>query len=1056
MRKIFAFIFAFASLYLTSQTTCQTAAPFCAGGTSGITFPATTVQATPPPNAPAGPDYGCLGSTPNAAWYYMQIGTSGPLDVLIAGQLANGGSGYDVDFICWGPFSSLANVCNSLTASFTVDCSYSGSYTETLNIANGITGQYYMVLITNFSNATQNIVFNQINTTTPGAGNTNCAILQVANTSICAGSVGTITATNNGNLTSPNYSINPSSAAPNSTGIFTVAPTVTTTYTLYVTGLNSSGATVTQTATTTMSVNTQPLVAPTLTQTSCTSTVNALNLHLTFNPPTPVPTYTITWSGVPNGITSANQTSVTGGISAGAYTATIVAAGGCSVVSNLTITPQPAPATFTLIPLSNVFSVTCSHPNVVVDASEASFTYTWTNGTGTPINDSEALFNASNLGTWTITGLNPASGCVASHTFMVVQNTVTPSAVVSPSFQNITCVSTPSTVSVTATPTLNTSHHIYAPGGAQLSVPSYTAIYVPGAPGLYIDTVRNDLSGCYVVKTFSVTSSDDYPTLTVTSGNNFTVGCLSHSLSPITIFGETTPPPGGGSVTYTLLAPNFSGTYGFGPLGQYNVSAPGTWTAVVKSLANNCETKIPFSIIQYTAGPDIHANVPQQILSCDVNSTTLTAITSNTNVAFSWSYPGPTGALTVVNPTVAVNTTTNVNSSILATYTLSLLNNDNGCTSTLTVLMQQNLFPPKAVISAGANFSVTCATQTVQLSNNSITGIPNTSGFPTNQNVVAELWQGPTPQAPLQLTANYIAATPGLYTLTAKDLNNGCTSQTTTNVFDNRNFPTVTPPAGPVTLDCGSLTNTIGLTTTPSTGLTYYWLPPANVIISGTLVTVPNLPVTEPGEYRVVITNSLNGCSATSEVTVVPGELTSSFTTNVSSGYAPLTVNFTNTSHSSNSVTGTTSVTSVWSFGNGSQTTTTATSISANALYSQPGTYTVILYANKGACQDTAVHIIHVDIPSKLEIPNVFTPNGDGVNDIFFLKVSNLTDINALIYDRWGHKVYELVSTTGNIAWDGTTEAGKDASAGTYFYIIKATGKDGQNYDTKGTITLYR
>jgi gliding motility-associated-like protein len=91
-----------------------------------------------------------------------------------------------------------------------------------------------------------------------------------------------------------------------------------------------------------------------------------------------------------------------------------------------------------------------------------------------------------------------------------------------------------------------------------------------------------------------------------------------------------------------------------------------------------------------------------------------------------------------------------------------------------------------------------------------------------------------------------------------------------------------------------------------------------------------------------------------------------------------------------------------------------------------------------------------------LDVPNVFTPNGDGSNDVFFLKVANLTDISANIFDRWGNKVYESTSSTGNIAWDGTGMSGKDLPAGTYFYVIKATGKDGMAYEKKGNVSIYR
>ena len=89
-------------------------------------------------------------------------------------------------------------------------------------------------------------------------------------------------------------------------------------------------------------------------------------------------------------------------------------------------------------------------------------------------------------------------------------------------------------------------------------------------------------------------------------------------------------------------------------------------------------------------------------------------------------------------------------------------------------------------------------------------------------------------------------------------------------------------------------------------------------------------------------------------------------------------------------------------------------------------------------------------------MPNVFTPNGDGSNDVFFLKTANLTEVTAFIFDRWGNKVYEVTSSTGNIAWDGKNISGKECPAGVYFYIIKATGKDSKEYDTKGNITLFK
>ncbi|WP_317899641.1 T9SS type B sorting domain-containing protein [Aurantibacillus circumpalustris] len=150
----------------SQNSACATASPFCTGQT--MNFPATTGV----PNSQVGPNYGCLGSQPNPAWYFMQMANTGSMSISMA-------AASDIDFICWGPFSSLSGACNSLTSGNIQSCSYSGSPTETCTIANAIAGQFYLLLITNFSNQVQNITFNQNNAGTSGAATTNCGFVCV-------------------------------------------------------------------------------------------------------------------------------------------------------------------------------------------------------------------------------------------------------------------------------------------------------------------------------------------------------------------------------------------------------------------------------------------------------------------------------------------------------------------------------------------------------------------------------------------------------------------------------------------------------------------------------------------------------------------------------------------------------------------------------------------------------------------------------------------------------------------------------------------------------------
>jgi len=178
MKHFYNLLLGIVTLFLISNTitlygqgsTCATADPFCTGTT--YSFPNNTGT-----SAEGGNNYGCLTTQPNPAWYYLEIGTSGNLDILIS-QVDGNGSGIDVDFILYGPYASLPAAtgdCGNMgiPAGEIEDCSYSTAATETANIVGAVAGQVYMMLITNYSNISGNISFSQ----TGGTGATDCSIV---------------------------------------------------------------------------------------------------------------------------------------------------------------------------------------------------------------------------------------------------------------------------------------------------------------------------------------------------------------------------------------------------------------------------------------------------------------------------------------------------------------------------------------------------------------------------------------------------------------------------------------------------------------------------------------------------------------------------------------------------------------------------------------------------------------------------------------------------------------------------------------------------------------
>ncbi|CAG0963172.1 hypothetical protein FLAV_00812 [Flavobacteriales bacterium] len=108
-------------------------------------------------------------------------------------------------------------------------------------------------------------------------------------------------------------------------------------------------------------------------------------------------------------------------------------------------------------------------------------------------------------------------------------------------------------------------------------------------------------------------------------------------------------------------------------------------------------------------------------------------------------------------------------------------------------------------------------------------------------------------------------------------------------------------------------------------------------------------------------------------------------------------------------------------------------------------------------CSDTNKKIDTTTIMEST-FPNVFTPNNDGINDVFSVNLTGYEEINWKIYNRWGSelKTGELKIENERIVelWDGRTNAGEKVPDGTYYYIINLTKKRGEHETKKGFVQI--
>ena len=204
-----------------------------------------------------------------------------------------------------------------------------------------------------------------------------------------------------------------------------------------------------------------------------------------------------------------------------------------------------------------------------------------------------------------------------------------------------------------------------------------------------------------------------------------------------------------------------------------------------------------------------------------------------------------------------------------------------------------------------------------------------------------------------------------------------------------------------------------------------------------------SIEVSAPGIYILSINN---GCGlGTDTLEVSSSVFTYDSQASPDSGNAPLEVNF--LVNSSNQISSYS-----WDF-NGLG---TSSEVAPLFTFNDPGLYPVFVeLVDQNGCVgiDTIEIRVLTKLPSEITVPNCFSPNGDGMNDLFQVEAINLTSYDLMIWNRWGGLMYK--STDAFAGWNGQSNAGI-APEGTYFYVLVAVGNDSKAYQLKGSITLSR
>jgi gliding motility-associated-like protein len=852
--------------------------------------------------------------------------------------------------------------------------------------------------------------------------------------SFCVGGSTTLTASG---ATSYTWSPGTGLSATNTAAV-TANPGTTETYT--VTG-TTGGCSGTQTVTVTVN----PL--PTISVAPPSSTFCAGgSVSLTASGAT-----SYTWSPG-TGLSATNTASVTANPGTSqTYTVTGTDVNGCTNTQTVVVNVNPLP-TVTVTPPSPGI---CPGGNVILTSGGAT-TYTWSPATGlSGTTGSSVTANPGSTQTYVVTGTD-VNGC-----------TNTASVTVNVGVIAVTASATSSTLCNGTTATITASgatSYTWSPGTGLSSTTGAVVTANPSSTTTYT-LVGTAGTGCTDTVNITITV-DPLPSVTLTSGTPNICsgdtailnagGATTYTWSPGTglnsTTGATVDAGPGSNMTYTVTGTDGNGCTNTSTVtinvsnivvvptatnlsicagSSTTLSATGAtnyvWspatglsaTTGTPVIANPTGTTL-YSVVGTTTGhckDSVTINITVNPLpTVTVSASTTSMCNGNTSIltasgASTYTWTPATGLSSTTGSSVSANPATTVTYTVTGTDV-------NGCDSTASITITVNPSPTLS-IAALAGGDTICSGQSVVL---------NASGATTYN------W-GPATGLSCNNCANPTATVTGPITYTVTGSNGVCIDSATISLF----VPTPIAPVMTASNDsiCAGKTIQISLTAGGGKpGYTYSW---NNGL--GTGAGPFNVAPGSSTNYVCTVTDACNDSIKDSIMVFVSPSPVASFTPIPDTILGGQYVSFVNKS------TGATSW--VWTMGNGN----TVTDSFPYQQYTVPGDYLVHLtVSNSFGCTDSVSETVYVI--ENLVVPNVFTPNGDGKNDVFHVTAGGMKTYAIEIFNRWGEKVFTADSP--EIDWTGNSQAGLSEPDGAYYYQINAVDYKGKQYSLDGYIQLIR
>jgi len=541
-----------------------------------------------------------------------------------------------------------------------------------------------------------------------------------------------------------------------------------------------------------------------------------------------------------------------GGIVAGGTTLTPTVAGGGTYVLIVTNTVNGCTSTDPMdvttdfaSPQANggpTFQLTCTQTTYTLQAVAPigpNFTYEWTTTGGSFVSATNILNpTVDGAGEYFLLVTNTTNGCTSSPTVQITQAADVPLAVAN-SAPNLTCAVTQLTLNGTGTNNgVGYSIIWTATNGGNILSGANTLNPVITEPGTYTITVQNLVNFC--TANSSVIVLEDLAPPQIDAGPEQTLTCTVLELN---LQGANASP---GQFIYNWYTPDGNIVSGVNTLNPV-IDAIGYYELEATSLQNGCTNVVNVDVIANQVDPASLIAQPD-VLTCTEAQITLDAVGSSTgNMQYVWSTVGG-NIVNQSNPLAAV-----VNEP--APYTLLVTNLTNGCTSSVTVTVTQDILEPTAA--AGADGLLTCDITSLTLDG---------SGSSTNGSF---FYQWTTPNGNILVGANGLSpvvTAGGTYNLSVTNTVNGCTDTDQVVVTTNTQ-PPVVAIASPGVIGCTQPTVLLnGGGSAGGANIMYEWTTVNGNIVGSTNTNMAT--VNSAGQYTLSVLNTTNGCSASQTVQV--------------------------------------------------------------------------------------------------------------------------------------------------------------------------------------------